>query len=72
MDKYLTTATFRDPGNMDLKTFHDIVTLDDLWLWHHEVLTIFQSPQPNSSIQTQIPEAQWDNAMLVSNVYSRE
>jgi hypothetical protein len=36
------------------------------------VLTIFQSPQPNSSIQTQIPEAQWDNAMLVSNVYSRE
>ncbi len=39
MDKYLTSATFRDPGTMDLKTFHDIVTLDDLWLWHHEVLT---------------------------------
>jgi hypothetical protein len=54
MDKYLTTATFRDPDNMDLKTFHDIVTLDDLWLWHHEVLApkIYSSHYYNGMLQT--------------------
>ena len=52
MDNFLTKTTFRDPGNLELKTFDDIVTTDDVWLWHYEVLTASETESktrnPNS------------------------
>jgi len=38
MGKYLTSATFRDPGTFELKTFHDLANMDDVWMWHYYVL----------------------------------
>ena len=53
MDEYLTDATFRDPSNFELKTFHSLATIDDVWLWHYYVLApkVYTSQHYNGAQQ---------------------
>jgi|NorSeaMetagenome_1021524.scaffolds.fasta_scaffold32388_3 hypothetical protein len=65
MDKYLTRPTFRDPGNLELKTFYDIVTIDDLWLWHYEVLKPPKIESKTSKTPNSNRHCRQGSAMLV-------